>query len=452
MSQTSSIPVANLLMDLENPRLAAGLQDQRDAIHAMLRSEGAKTIALAQDILNKGLNPADRLMVLPSPEEPKRYVVLEGNRRLTALRVLGEPEIAAEAVDAKELSKLKGWANQYAVEPIKEVDCVVFTSRSEAEPWIERRHTGEQRGVGVVGWGNLEKGRYAERKTGQRSPQLQVLDFVVQHGELDEDTREKLHEFKLTNLARVVSDKQARKRLGIDVVKGEVTTRYEGSEVAKGLTRLVRDIAQGLSVKKIYSAADRVKYLKGFKASELPTPENAGAAARPLLGEGTAVPATGAGSSGKTQRGGRRSEPRRTLASTTCKLKIANARIKTIFRELQGLKLDGQSNAAAVLFRVFVELTADHYVTTHTLLTGKDYEKATLAKKLTTVANHLESTNVMSDKELAGVRRASEDKRILGSTIVTFHAYVHNKDYSPVPSDLRVTWDNLQLFFERIWA
>lgn len=98
MATPLPVKVADLKLDLENPRLGQGLKSQPDAIHAMLRAEGKKTLELAQDILENGLNVAERPMVIRADDDPKRYVVLEGNRRLTALRILAQPSSAAAAV------------------------------------------------------------------------------------------------------------------------------------------------------------------------------------------------------------------------------------------------------------------------------------------------------------------------------------------------------------------
>lgn len=89
-----NVPVANLLLDAENPRLPGGYHTQRDTIHAVLRAEGAKTLALAGDVAEHGISPTERLAVIASETERGRFVVLEGNRRVTALRLLAEPSLA----------------------------------------------------------------------------------------------------------------------------------------------------------------------------------------------------------------------------------------------------------------------------------------------------------------------------------------------------------------------
>jgi hypothetical protein len=53
-------------------------------------------------------------------------------------------------------------------------------------------------------------------------------------------------------------------------------------------------------------------------------------------------------------------------------------------------------------------------------------------------------------KDLAGVEKGIDDKSS-PLFVDTLHNYVHNRFYSPTERDLKVAWDNTQLFFERIW-
>src|SRR5713101_7496103 len=105
MPESRSIQIEKLLLDVENPRLGQGLGGQVETAQAMLNAERKKTLVLADDIKNHGLNPADRFMVMGSGKGDT-YVVLEGNRRLTALRILQDPSIAAPILKSPSQKKL----------------------------------------------------------------------------------------------------------------------------------------------------------------------------------------------------------------------------------------------------------------------------------------------------------------------------------------------------------
>jgi hypothetical protein len=451
MPEPRPLLVSSLLLDLENPRLAAGPTNQREALHALLRAERKKTLELARDISERGLSPSERLMVIASPDDPARFVVLEGNRRLAALRLLAEPKQNGDGVLKKPtLTKLEGWSRDYQKHPVTTVDCTLFATRVEANPWIERRHGGQGEGAGLVGWGAIEKMRFASRQNGIQYPELQILDFVAEHAELDDDVREKLHDFPITNLQRLVDDAEIQKRLGIQVEK-RVTTKLPDAEAVKGWTRVVRDIAKGtVKVGDIYTASERRAYLDKFKKSELPDISKATQAAR-VVAVGSGGRQTSTASSTAKKGRGRVSPERKAMASNKCRLEISNPKIAKIYRELQTLAVDDFQNAAAVLFRVFLELTTDQYIATNGIkLTKGDWES--LATKLSAVITDLKAKGVLSADELKALQYTTREKKIVGANIVTFHSYVHNKHFSPLPSDLRTYWDNLQHFFEKVWA
>src|SRR5947209_223845 len=86
-----SIPLNNLLIDLQNPRYDPRTS-QREALTSIAHDQGVKLVNLAEDIVDRGLNPSDLLMVTPA-DQPDLFVVLEGNRRVAALKLLSSPSL-----------------------------------------------------------------------------------------------------------------------------------------------------------------------------------------------------------------------------------------------------------------------------------------------------------------------------------------------------------------------
>lgn len=143
------------------------------------------------------------------------------------------------------------------------------------------------------------------------------------------------------------------------------------------------------------------------------------------------------------------SRERKRLIPRGCILEIDPPRINEIYRELKRLHVVNYSNAVAVLFRVFLELSLDNYVEREGL--GID-ERAKLSFKLQEVGKDLEGKNKLTEQQLKAVRRASQRDTFLAATITTFNQYVHNPYFTPVPSDLNAAWDNLAPFIEAMWS
>src|SRR6267378_8291843 len=154
MPETLPIAVASLLIDTKNPRLPKLNLGQREAQRAIAQEQKLKLPKLAQDIVTYGLNLAELPITMElKGDELKRHIVLEGNRRLVALRGLENPEWMIGAVQPGVLKEMRALSRQYLQNPIETVECLIVKDRKEAEHWIELRHTGENFGAGIVRWG-----------------------------------------------------------------------------------------------------------------------------------------------------------------------------------------------------------------------------------------------------------------------------------------------------------
>ncbi|EQD36950.1 Uknown, partial [mine drainage metagenome] len=93
MATDQDIDIDLLSVDLGNFRLGE-YEDVRAVYQAMLDEQKEKLVNLATDILDNGLSPAERLIVVPDEDEPGHFIVCEGNRRLTAIRLMDDPRLA----------------------------------------------------------------------------------------------------------------------------------------------------------------------------------------------------------------------------------------------------------------------------------------------------------------------------------------------------------------------
>lgn len=151
--------VSGLLLDERNPRFPEQVSGQDEAVTAMLVDAAPKLVNLAQDVANEGsLNPTELPVVV---EEDGELVVVEGNRRLAALKLLRNPDLATAASEqlGTELVKRFKTLQQIGVGP-DSIDVFQAESREAARHWIELRHTGENDGVGVLGWQAWQTNNY----------------------------------------------------------------------------------------------------------------------------------------------------------------------------------------------------------------------------------------------------------------------------------------------------
>lgn len=107
MADVASIRVADLLIDEQNPRLSQPNRGQREALRAIASYQDRKLLKLAEDIFRNGVNPSDLFIVVPTKDVVPRYIVLEGNRRLCALKALEAPDALSGALPPQILTQLK---------------------------------------------------------------------------------------------------------------------------------------------------------------------------------------------------------------------------------------------------------------------------------------------------------------------------------------------------------
>ena len=191
MPEQLSIPPSNLVLDANNPRLSEPNKKQRDALRLIAKQQGRKLAILAKDIVDHGLNPADLSIVMALKDDRSRYIVLEGNRRLAALKSLENPDSLVGAVDATTLEQIRKLSKQYQDDPIDSVSCVVVKDRPEAEALdTSAAHRGKPR-RGIVEWNSEDKGRFGAR-AGKLPPHTQALDFLENEGYLTPEKRKKV--------------------------------------------------------------------------------------------------------------------------------------------------------------------------------------------------------------------------------------------------------------------
>ncbi len=443
-----TIPVSDLLLDSANARLTEEQPNQQATAIALAKQQGAKIVKLAADVVKAGLDPLALPAVVATGDQRKRYKVLEGNRRVLALKALETPSLVNPALDSGLQARLNKLSDEYSAAPIDRMDCVLFDTEESAQHWIEIRHTGQNEGIGLVEWDSDQKDRYAARH-GTRSVAGQVIDFVEKHNLVVDDYPNS--KGIITTLKRLLSTPDVRDRLGVDIANGVVYSCYPLDEISKSLGYVVDDLKSGnINVGDVYTADQRREY-----AAKIPR------SARPLKSKRLEQPVPlddiDSGSSSrkapkKTRRRKRaRKRERTTLIPQNCQLDIDPPRINEIYIELLSLNLEEYPNAGAISFRVFLELSVDSYLSIRNLMDSNTRRNTPLAKRMKATAADLRTRKKIDSQVEIAVKRAADNKRILDASTVLLNQYVHNPHIVPKPSELRAGWDEIQPFMEAIW-
>lgn len=439
MAKTALVSPADLLVDEENPRISDPDKGQNEAIRALVAGNGEgdqnKFLNLALDIVENGIDESNLPIIIPSETVSKRYVVVEGNRRVSALKALENPDILDGALSSASLSRLRKLSQRYQAKPISTLNCLVLENRDAARHWIELRHNGEAEGRGTVQWGAQERARFGVRN----DLALQILDTLVAEKAITAGERKKV---RLTNLQRIVANRDARERLGVDLSDGKLVFTADKAQALKALAHVAGDIGSGrIKVRDIYNNERIGEYIRTLPANLIMTP------LRASTGTSAKAPQKKAAKPAKKRtRAPKRDRDR--LIPATVKVGTKGQRLLEIEDELRSLSLEKFPNAVSVLMRVFVELTVDSYIQRHKLALKSN---ETLGGKLSLVCEDLVGKKKLTRDQAKPVRRAAAKDSFLAPSIDLMHGYVHNPHIFPSGGDLRSSWDSLEFFLTTCW-
>lgn len=102
-----NIDIAAISPDVANFRHNQATTEREAIQYLLLNEKVHKVTELAADIVAQGgLDPSSLLIVVPDPVDNTRYIALEGNRRITALKALMTPDLAKGAPGHKKFQSL----------------------------------------------------------------------------------------------------------------------------------------------------------------------------------------------------------------------------------------------------------------------------------------------------------------------------------------------------------
>lgn len=145
------IAVANLDFDPNNPRFAPEVASgpEQDLIERFIRDE--RLLEVINSIADQGYFDGEPLLVVPVGSS-NQYHVIEGNRRLAALKLLnGLVDVPVGRSSIED-------ACQSATNRPPEVPCLVFNNEDAILRYLGFRHI-----TGIKSWSSLQKARYIKK-------------------------------------------------------------------------------------------------------------------------------------------------------------------------------------------------------------------------------------------------------------------------------------------------
>lgn len=478
--------VSGLLLDERNPRFPEQVIGQDEAVTAILVDAASKLVNLAQDIANEGsLNPTELPVVV---EEDGELVVVEGNRRIAALKLLRNPDLAAaasEQLGVELVTRFKA-LQQVGVGP-EAIDVYQAESREAARHWIELRHTGENDGVGVLGWQAWQTNNYRRRRGSQADRatlfcQAVETDFAGDASLLSNVAT--VRRTRLTTLGRLVADPDVRRDFGFLFTGDYVLFDYESDDLRPGLGRIFDDLSArpGVTVTDIKSKDQRKAYISNRsdvlpdRARKLAEPRRPGEHPRPTedtdgdadtddggagsgsdeasgsdggLGDGsTSTNRKDSGTGGTDGKRGRTPPPENVIFKSL-KLPHIHVRIRELLGMAQRININDAAPVCGILLRVIVELVVTEAIQSGAVTGASEGEP--LKKKIRHALLSLDpdcQNPVKRDKALEAAWIKSQDGDALA--VQSLHAFVHNVHGQAAPTEVRALSLTFRPLMERL--
>jgi hypothetical protein len=475
---------ATLSLDSKNPRLAQITNQalERQLIEELVNKEDV--YSLAKSIAESGYFASE---VLVAVREGSKMIVVEGNRRLTACKLL----ISPEAAPVSEQGRFRNLSHKTNLAALKEIPVCIAPSREATYALVLKRHTK----LPIAKWEPVMQSKFYRQliATG-----MSIQDIAIAAGQGEAEVRSSLrdhhlyemacrlslpneiagkvndpHLFSLSTLGRIFDVPEARLFFGVDVDdKGEIVGSIPEAEFTKGFEKVVTDIADGKTVtsRSLNKSADVARYLSTFPQDCKPNVRRKGtftaatfrSSEKPKIGP--ASPKKHLGSKpGTRQPGG--------LIPNTVSCKVKNRRVQNLFAELRRLSPETYPNASALAFRALLEMSVYCYLDSkgEIQLMAQEYKQeianynklnpakppkqtaADWTPNLNAMINRLRENGrglIPSGHITKALKKAVDDEKELFG----LNLYTHNITYHPDGPRLRGTWARFEELLKVILA
>lgn len=460
--QTARLSVASLFLDENNPRLGRETSGRAPQEIIQYLFDHDKALDVARSIATRGYFENEPLLAIL---EKGRYVVVEGNRRLAALKALKEPGLLTGNI-GRRVHRL---AQQTDLDAISTVPVTIAPNRRATDRLLSGRHIGTP----VLAWqaenranfilSKLDDG-YSKDELGaelgfdekdiQKARQTRAIAEMARALDLPSAIKAKVDNPRVklfSTLERVFDSSVGRKFLKVEPdedhgLRGTTTK----DEFQRAFTELVTDIALRRQTSRSLNTSENIR--------EYFQQRNPKAVAARKKGQFVPKDITSGGSvtspkPSKSRRPTRR--PNQTVIPRSFKVRFGHERLAAIRGELSSLNRDKFANAGAVLLRVFLELASKDYLERTGRLKvliakrkakGKPSENQAITMRALATEMISVAQSKLARTEATMVEKALRHDPAAPFSLNDLHAFVHQNDF-PVARDIEQFWNRTEPLF-----
>jgi len=465
-TQQKDIPIENILLDTGNARIRAG-SDQNNCISRILRKE-KQLLVLMEDIAENGLTTMP-ILVMPTNDE--KWIVKDGNRRVTALKLLNDPNLCSEP---HLINKIKEIKSKYSENIPSKIDCLSSDNKDAIFKEIVARHSGARDGAGQYDWQAYMRTVFLlnnEHPTDyKRAGQYLIL---AEQGGLDIED-----DFPITTVHRFFTIANL-KLLGYEVENDKLKPILSQDKIIKMASKINTDFSQKIvDVNSVFTPEAASMYLRKVRefagifeyedspnqknenqgepeeketkshsddesdpssnnTSNTESPDNTNST------DGVTSPSSGRGKTPKK----RPSERNKIFGRGKVGIPVPDddIKVRTIIAELRQLDVKKTTLAVTFLLRALLELSEKEYRELNKL---KD--KSGLSKNIATCADHMLANGLIDNSEhniIMSYTRGEQGALHIETLQKLIHRETHHPDYITI----NTFWDNIGCFVRACW-
>ena len=466
----ADISIDQLVVYEDNPRFIKAV-NQIDEINKIVIDDERKKelVNLAESILIYGQNPLESIGVIYD-EDKKKYITVEGNRRLAAIKIYRNP-LLAEA-NKTTFNSFKALITKYSNGKLEMPDtlrCYIFQSLAQANYWITLKHTGKNNGAGIVPWSRVQSQRQAiAMGTASPDKSFMLVEWLTKTNHL---TDIKINTYEdianTTTLNRLLDDKYVLQKFCLSYISNEFSSTNERFSI-QCIAKVIKDLNfKKLPVKKVYDANARKNYVD-FVCTEVELDSNE-------LNENTLISSEINNSfegennnnnnsdildrfydnhelediNNQTPSAPNYSSRNRIVSAKVGKITGIQGKASQIYNEIRLINCSKQPIASALLIRAFFEVTTKTFL----LAFGKKVKKSNLGDLIHDCREHIIGSGSEIQKKDANkffINGTKEGKYNIYE-IEELHNVIHDTDAVKDKTFFFAVWDTFRPFMQDLW-
>lgn len=435
--------INSIYLDVHNIRLPITDTAQDAILQDLFSNEDA--IEIARSIIRYGLFPDEFPIVT---KENGKLVVIEGNRRLAALKGLDNPE---------RVPLYKEKLKSLTTTSIQKIKVVIAPSRSEATQLIANKHTINLRRA----WKPLRQAYFYKSQIDngktieelhKEYPDHDIQKFIkmleahhLAKTIIYEDPRTTLlvhdeRSFPITNLERMYDDTGVTGYLGINFDKnGKINVETKEEEFKKAYKRVVEDIATNqLNSRNTNTKEERKKYIDSLPKELKPT--------KATKSSSSATFKENKIDKNDLKASVRSSKKPSGLIPNFVQFKLNNSSLRTLFVELKDIPVASFPNATHDLLRSFLECTLAYYLKNSSEYSSVDKKGNSYNPSLAEMLKFISSNKCTTIKD-GNVKQVADHlikNYAQPYSLVRLNMINHNENWVSHEGEVRAAWSKIE--------